>query len=353
MANGIRRQPQGSECNTNPEASGCEGFGGTLGIIQSTTQPQDPSLDRATNVFATSAVATNNVVSVVTIISTNLDSVVWTSSYTTTLSLQATADPTTVALTAPIRTTSPAVATDPPEAQSASKSSNVGGVSKGAVAGIAIGTCIAGAIIAFVVAWLLYKRRDKKFMQKTCPSGYPIYADSSPELVMVQKSAANGGPYVQVSQAQMRTPIPAPARVPAASPQAVNGSLTGILPPAATEHDIGIRISALFAEVKRHIETYYRDVHASITPSMDSDLASFGKDVDMLNLLQNCSHPTVALQHALVTFVLGITGPKQGGLEQTLWPSELTSFIKPQQSGTYSFTNTMQAMLIYPQTRRN
>jgi hypothetical protein len=57
---------------------------------------------------------------------------------------------------------------------------------------------------------------------------------------------------------------------------------------------------------------------------MNSDLASFGKDVDLLELLQNCSSPTVALKHALVAFIIGTTGPKSEGFEQTVWPDELS-----------------------------
>ncbi|KAJ4309332.1 hypothetical protein N0V94_008985, partial [Neodidymelliopsis sp. IMI 364377] len=184
--------------------------------------------------------------------------------------------------------TATAVATDPPSpAQATSKSTSNNGVSKGAVAGIAIGTCIIGAAIAFLVAFLLFKRRDKRFVQKTCPSGYPIYADSSPELVMVQKSAAAGSPYMQVSQTQMRKPIPIPSRVPVATPQPTKEDvLAGIVPPPASEHEVQKRVRGLFAQLHRHVDTYYRDVHASITPSMDSDLASFGKDVDLLDLLQ-------------------------------------------------------------------
>jgi hypothetical protein len=244
--------------------------------------------------------------------------------------------------------TSTAVVTDPPSpAQATSKSNSNNGVSKGAVAGIAIGTCIIGAAIAFIVAFLLFKRRDKRFKQKTCPSGYPIYADSSPELVMVQKSAAAGSPYMQVSQTQMRKPVPVPSRVPVATPQPLNEDiLAGIVSPPASEREVQKRIHGLFAQLHRHIDTYYRDVHASITPSMDSDLASFGKDVDLLDLLQSCSRPTVALKHALVAFVLGITGPRSED-DYTLWPTELThlnSTSTPTQSSPATATATAESL---------
>ncbi|KAJ4343090.1 hypothetical protein N0V95_006787 [Ascochyta clinopodiicola] len=232
----------------------------------------------------------------------------------------------------PVPTTSVEQTDVSPSAQASSKSNSNNGVSKGAVAGIAIGTCIVGAALAFIITFFLFKRRDRKLVQKTCPSGYPIYADSSPELVMVQKSAATGSPYVQVSQTQMRTPVPVPARVPVPTPQNTHSdALAGILPPPASENDVQNRVASLYGQVHRHIDMYYRDVHASITPSMDSDLASFGKDVDMLELLQNCSSPTVALRHALVAFVLGITGPRTGS-EQTLWPDELAHVFNTQAS---------------------
>lgn len=336
MANWVRRQPQGSECIINPQGPGCADFGVTSQVPEQTTQPQADDTEAATQVVTSPAAVTDNAAEVVTVISTNLDGGVWTSSYTKTPSQQATSGPGTTVFATSARATPQATITDPPEAQSVSQGSNNGSVSKGAVAGIAIGTCIVGAVIAFIVTWLLFKRRDKKFMEKTCPSGYPIYAESSPELVMVQKSAANGSPYVQVSQTQMRTPVPVPTRVPVASPQSVNDALIGILPPEANELDVGTRISALFAEVKRHVDTYYRDIHASITPSMDLDLASFGKDVDMLDLLQNCSHPTIALKHALIAFILTITGPEKEAGAQALWPSELSNFIRSQDSGTPS-----------------
>ena len=218
-----------------------------------------------------------------------------------------------------------AIATGPPSTvEVTGGSSDNNGVNKGAVAGIAIGTCIAGAAIAFIVAMLLFKRRDKRLAQKTCPSGYPIYADSSPELTMVQKSAAMESPYVHVSQSQMRTPVPVPARVPVSSQKTANtDALAGILPPSANEHDVQARVAGLFSQIHRHIEMYYRDVHASITPSMSMDLAAFGKYMDMLDSLQDCPSPTTPQKHALVTFVLGITEPRGSGREQTLWPSEL------------------------------
>lgn len=224
-------------------------------------------------------------------------------------------------------TRAPTVVTDPPEAHGATavEAGNNSGLTKGAIAGLAIGTCIAGAVIAFFAAWFIFKRRDRKLMQKTCLSGYPIYDDSSPELVMVQKSAAAGSPYVSVSQTQMRTPVPIPARTPAAS----GDPLAGVVPACASDQEVQNRIAALFTHLHRHIDTFYRDVHASITPSMDDDFAAFGHDVDMRALLQNTSQPTVPLKHALVAYALRLTDPPGGPANdyQSLWPAALANAL--------------------------
>ena len=330
MADRLRRSPQGPNCQFNGQDPNCQ-------TEQASTQTEELPTDAgeggstaaATQVVTTSAgVRTDEAEpTTTTLLVTNKDGSV----YTTVSTIYPTVAVTTSLATSTPRATE-AVQTEPPNVQASAASSGANGVSKGAVAGIAIGTCIAGAAVAFIVALLLFKRRDRKFVQKTCPSGYPIYADSSPELVMVQKSAAEGSPYVQVAQTQMRTPVPVPARVPAPAPrQNPSDGLAGILPPAASEHDVRNRVSVLYGQIHRHIDTYYRDVHASITPSMNSDLASFGKDVDLLELLQNCSNPTLALKHALVAFVLGTTGPKDEGTEQTVWPDDLMRTLSTNQ----------------------
>jgi hypothetical protein len=137
---------------------------------------------------------------------------------------------------------------------------------------------------------------------------------------MLQKSAGRNSPYVQVSQTPLPAPVPAPAPI-QQSPKDIVGS---ILPVPAHESEIQGRISALFGMVHRHIDTFYRDAHASITPSMEPELARFGaKDVNMAELLQDCSSPTTALKHALVAYVLAITGPKSGDEAETLFPEEL------------------------------
>ncbi|KAH6618469.1 hypothetical protein C7974DRAFT_400140 [Boeremia exigua] len=340
MAIRVPRSPQ--ECLINPESPGCQNAsneGGTEPTVAATTV-----LDGATEATQPTTAffsAATGAVMVVTTIGTNNDGKVWTRVDTVSA--------TEVAITTS-STTSP-VFTEPPEAIPVSSGSSNDGLSTGAIAGVAIGTFLAGAIIALVVAWLLYKRRDRKFVQKTCPSGYPIYADSSPELVMVQKNAALGGPYVQISQTQMRAPVPVPSRA-----IATGDPLAGVLPPAASEVEVQNRVAVLFEQIHQHVDRFYRDVHASITPSMDLDLASFGKDVNMLELLQSCSQPTVALKHALVVFILKVTSLKENGNEQSLWPEYLTHMLHANDSDSAHLTTAQtlhRRLSVYLYTQQN
>ncbi|KAH7090665.1 hypothetical protein FB567DRAFT_590047 [Paraphoma chrysanthemicola] len=207
-------------------------------------------------------------------------------------------------------------------AQETAISSNEGsgGLSGGAVAGVAIACLIVGAALAFAAAFIFFKRRNKP---RDSHVSFNNYSDSSPELVTVQKSVGRNSPYVQVSQ----TPLPAPVAVRNSVPASVQQPpdvLASILPLAAHETEVQDRVAALFKQIHCHIDTYYRDVHASITPSIEPELARFGaKGINMAELLQDSSSPTTALKHALMAYILGITGPKKGDDGETLFPDEL------------------------------
>ncbi|KAH7392661.1 hypothetical protein BKA66DRAFT_412112 [Pyrenochaeta sp. MPI-SDFR-AT-0127] len=213
-------------------------------------------------------------------------------------------------------------------AAAASPGSSSGSLSTGAVAGIAIAMLIVGGVIAFIVAFFLFKRRSRKQDTNVNAARYTSYADSTPELVMMQqKTASLGGrnsPYVQVSQTPISAPTPALIPAPAPIQQTNSYDVASFLPPAAHDETIHSRVSTLFSELQRYVETYYRDVHASITPSMEPELARFGaRDVNMAELLQDCSSPPTAIKHALAAYVLGITGPKREEEGETLFPEEL------------------------------
>jgi hypothetical protein len=188
----------------------------------------------------------------------------------------------------------------------------------------------------------LFKRRNNKVRDSTV--GYNNYADSTPELVMMQqKSVGRNSPYVQVSQTPLQAPIPATVPPPPVQQPDV---LASILPAAAHENEVQGRVAALFNQIHRHVETYYRDVHASITPSMEPELIRFGtKDVNMAELLQDCSSPTTALKHALVAYILGITSPKKGDGGETLFPEELNGAGSRAQNGADSGRSSLLLLL--------
>lgn len=231
-------------------------------------------------------------------------------------------------------------------------SNNGSSLSTGAVAGIAIAMLIVGGVIAFIVAFFLFKRRNRKQGVNGGASTYTSYADSTPELVMMQqKSVGLGGrnsPYVQVSQTPIAAPIASPIPLPAPVQQSSSSDITSFLPPAAHDNAVQSRVSTLFGEIQRHVEIYYRDVHASITPSIEPELARFGaKDVNMVELLQDCSSPTTALKHALAAYVLGITGPKREEDGETLFPEELNGVRVRNEDDTTPDTNLTAAMTLH------
>lgn len=180
------------------------------------------------------------------------------------------------------------------------------GLSSGAVAGISIGTLIIGALLAFIAAFFLFKRQNRQTRANAGGTEYTSYGESAPELVMMQQKSVGslGGrnsPYVQVSQSLAPRAAPVPAPIPVQ--QTTREDVTAFLPPVAHDEEVHGRVSGLLDKIHEHVEHFYRDVHASITPSMEHEIAKFGsKDVDMAELLQNCSNPTTALKHALVAY---------------------------------------------------
>ncbi|RAR02957.1 hypothetical protein DDE82_005513 [Stemphylium lycopersici] len=210
---------------------------------------------------------------------------------------------------------------------------NGSGLSAGAIVGISIGTLIVGAALAFVAAFFLFKRRNKQRNVNVGGTGYTTYGDSAPELDMMQKSVGSLGgrhsPYVQVSQTPMPAHRPPPPAMPAPMPVQNMAPIdsAAFLPPPAKDREVCVRVSALFERIHEHIESYYRDVHASITQSMEIEIASFGAEgMSMTEILQECSSSTTALKHALVSYVMNITAPKNSGDDvDTLFPEEISS----------------------------
>jgi hypothetical protein len=202
------------------------------------------------------------------------------------------------------------------------------GVSTGAVAGIAIGTCILGAAIALVVAFLIFKRR-----KRSSTSGLSAYG-STPELVALSKGPT---PFVQeisqVSAPNVAAAVTVKRDMDLTDLSKSSDFLAGVLPQTADDQAVRSKVSMLFNQIQQHVENFYRDVHASITPSMESDLTRFGTPgIDMMELLQSASMPTVAIKHALMGYVLRISSPE--GDEATLFPGDVTGVGGKKQFGT-------------------
>jgi hypothetical protein len=120
--------------------------------------------------------------------------------------------------------------------------------------------------------------------------------------------------------------IPKHTASPTATTQDYLTSLGGILPPPADSETIRAKFSALLDQIHNHVETFYRDVNASITPSMEPALAQFGKEGGMADLLQRVGRPTTAIKHALAVYVLGIASPGGSGGDRegrSLFPKEV------------------------------
>lgn len=235
--------------------------------------------------------------------------------------------------------TSTSMAPDPGPAtvgtvEAAENGHNTNRLSAGEVTGVAMGTFILGAILAFIAAFFLFKQRNKHKSANVNRKDYPSYGGSAPDLAMMQSKSASSlvgrhSPYVQVSQIPLPAPLAAhpPSPIPATVfiPASASRDITAFLPPAADNEEVWNEVSHLFALMHEHVEKYYRDVNAIITPSMEPEIAEFGaKEVDMAELLQECTSSTAALKHALVTYVLGITEPRQKDDDEgTLFPKEL------------------------------
>ncbi|KAJ4297544.1 hypothetical protein N0V90_005436 [Kalmusia sp. IMI 367209] len=203
-----------------------------------------------------------------------------------------------------------------------------GGVSKGAAAGIAIATAIIGGAIAFFIAVMLFKRRRR-------PPAHG-YSDSSTNFISSMKGEHPS--YVQVSQTGP-PPIVA-AAIPASKRNTLNLSdlsnssdfLAGTLPPAADEQTVKNKVTTLFNQIQQHVDDFYRDIHATLTPSMENDLKKFGDgSVNLAEELELSSTPTIAIKHALVGYILGIVAP-EADQQSTLFPVEVAGLKENERS---------------------
>ncbi|KAF1962731.1 hypothetical protein CC80DRAFT_487219 [Byssothecium circinans] len=221
-----------------------------------------------------------------------------------------------------------------PSATPVSPTSN--GVAPGAVAGIAIATTILGAAIAFIAAFFIFKRRNAS------QQAYDDSRVSTPELIASLKGGGKHKSYVSISQSMAAPPVVASSLSPAAKKNGnvnvanlANSSdfLANVLPVAADEVTVKNRCATLFNQILHHVESYYRDVDATITPTMDKDLARFGSEsLNMVEILKHSSMPTIAIKHALAGFIMSIVSP-EGEEQATLFPTEIVGVKRKERLG--------------------
>ncbi|KAL5385935.1 hypothetical protein DPSP01_004371 [Paraphaeosphaeria sporulosa] len=222
-----------------------------------------------------------------------------------------------------------------------------GGMSPGAVAGIAVATAIVGAAIAFFAAFVLFKRRR--------PSRHG-HSESSTNFI----SKGEQPSYVQISQVGP-PPVLAAAILP--TNRGVDLSdlshssdfLAAVLPPAADEQAVKSRVTAVFGQILQHVNDFYRNVHATLTPSMGNDLKKFcDSSVNLAEELEHSSMPTIAIKHALVGYLLSIIAP-EAEQQSTLFPAEVAglrqderSFESPDDQAAYILYKRLAAHLYAP-----
>jgi hypothetical protein len=97
--------------------------------------------------------------------------------------------------------------------------------------------------------------------------------------------------------------------------------LAGILPQAADDATVKERASMLFDQVQLHVENFYRDVHATMTGGVESELDGFQSGIAAM--MRDSSRPTVPMKHALIAYVLRITSPEAAGEGRSIFPSSV------------------------------
>jgi hypothetical protein len=192
-------------------------------------------------------------------------------------------------------------------------------VSPGAVAGIAIATAIIGAAIAFGIAFCLFKRRQKNTGRATTFDSVPEYVSpvesKGAELSHVPPPALSGTPPPAVIGAGMKRDVNM------ADLSHSSDFLAGILPQAADDATVKERASMLFDQVQLHVENFYRDVHATMTGGVESELDGFQSGIAAM--MRDSSRPTVPMKHALIAYVLRITSPEAAGEGRSIFPSSV------------------------------
>lgn len=218
------------------------------------------------------------------------------STSTTSAAPSSTAAPSTATTVSPGNSIidTPAKSTD-----ASSKGRTLQAVSNGAIAGVAVGCFIVGALVGALVCCFLFKKR----LQRNRYAARSTYL-TGPEP-----------PY----DGEKGTPMVSIASV---------GGLD-FLPQQADDAEVQRKLSTVIDQIDQHVENFYSNREIRLDAALEDDLFDFetpGLAQPLAVCFTNTTHPTILIKHCLAFLIFNLTlAPGEG--TQPLLPAELASTI--------------------------
>lgn len=215
----------------------------------------------------------------------------------------------------PSKTTTPASsgsiagsATAKPSASSSHKSSSSGQISTGALAGGIVGAFVGGCLLAFLVAFLFFRKRR----QREAPV-HPTQNSHSTSDAATKGAAAVFGKNLYPSTVSYSTndAFDAPAAFAATSFKIPS------IPPPADDQTVSTKIESLFDQISLHIDNYYvrLDESSSIASVKVDAIGQYDSSLlprSLFSFLSNSKTQRAALTHALAYLLLEAIRPESG-----------------------------------------
>lgn len=178
------------------------------------------------------------------------------------------------------------------------------GVSIAEAAGIGVGCAVVGALLAFMIGYLFFRKREKSHYRRRSSR--------------TQRSNAGF-----VSDKETATAVVAPRPT-------IDDDLDRLLPQEADDNTVRKKAATLFDQLELHVENYYRDVKVSITPTMESELSRFSSphlSEPLVAFLNSTSRPRELIKHSLAFYVISLTSAA-GESTRSLLPLEIVEMVR-------------------------
>jgi hypothetical protein len=176
-------------------------------------------------------------------------------------------------------------------------------VPTGAAAGIGVGCAVVGALLALMLSYLFFRKREARQSRRRSSR----MQKSNPGFLSDKESAA------VVTQRQT-----------------IDSDLDRLLPQEADDSTVRKKASTLFDQLELHVENYYRDVQVSITPAMESELSRSSSpylSVPLVAFLDSTSRPRQLIKHSLAFHVNNLTSAAVDST-RSLLPPEIVEMVK-------------------------